>query len=234
MQAKTTTLQPGDSDEITVNVRNSGGAGSLQTHLLINLPTTVTLLGAPYFERGSGCTGTQSIDCFLDYIPNGETTKVVLEVRVSGNGAQTVIAKATSDREADPSDNSASLTLQVGTPLPTPQPPTPTPPTPHGKTIVGTARADRLVGTPYADVIKGLGGNDHLIGGKGDDQLYGGTGNDLIEAGPGHDHVDGGPGNDTIRARDGQRDVIICGSGRDVVYADSIDKLVGCEVIHRS
>src|SRR5205823_6464732 len=73
--AKTTSLQPGGDDELTVYVKNAGGAGSLQTHLSIVLPTGITLLGPPAVERGSGCTGTP-IDCNLDYIPNGETTKV--------------------------------------------------------------------------------------------------------------------------------------------------------------
>jgi Ca2+-binding RTX toxin-like protein len=217
MQAKTTNLEPGGADELTIFLTNAAGAGSSQqTHVVIALPSSVTLLGAPYFERGSGCTGSSSVDCFLDYLPNGQTTKVVLEVRAAAAGAQRITATASAAGETDVSDNSAALTLVVGGP----PPPTPIPAahnTPaHGKTISGTARADRLVGTNYDDVLKGFGGNDTLIGGGGKDILYGGLGNDVI------------------RARDGRRDVVDCGPGRDVAYVDRLDKVAkNCEVVRR-
>lgn len=231
LDARTTALQPGGDDELTVHVRNTGGAGSLQTHLVVSLPPAVTLLGAPYFERGSGCTGTATVDCFLDYIPNGETTKVVLEVRVAQAGSQVVTATASSDRDSDLSDNSASLTIVAATPPATP-------PVAQvvalGTTRIGTAGADRLVGTPYADHLSGAGGNDTLLGGRGDDVLRGGPGNDLLDGGPGSDRLEGGAGNDTIRARDGQRDSIDCGPGRDVVLADRLDRVArNCEIVRR-
>ena len=78
-------LLPGSEADLVATVANTGGAGALQTHLLIDLPSTMTLLGPPAYERGSGCTGSQKIDCFLDYIPNGASTKVVFAVRVSGS-----------------------------------------------------------------------------------------------------------------------------------------------------
>ncbi len=107
---------PGGEANVVATVTNKGGAGSLQTHLVIVLPATMTLLGPPAFDRGSGCTGSQKIDCFLDYIPNGGSSRVVFAVRVSGSGAQSITATASSDREANPADNTATLTLQVGTP----------------------------------------------------------------------------------------------------------------------
>ena len=106
-----------------ITVSNVGGAGSLQTHLLIALPSTLTLLGAPAADRGSGCTGSSTVDCFLDYIPNGGSAKIIFAVRVGGTGAQTLTATASSDREANPADNSASATLTVNTPPPPPPPP---------------------------------------------------------------------------------------------------------------
>jgi hypothetical protein len=208
------TIAPGDADEIVVYVKNSGGAGALQTHLELQLPPAIALLGAPFFERGSGCTGTSVIDCFLDYIPNGETTRVILEVRATSAGDPVISATASSDREANPSDNTASITVHVGTFSP-PSTPGPTPTAKHGKTINGDARANHLTGTPYADILNGLSGNDGLDGRAGNDTL------------------NGGPGNDVIRARDGQRDIIDCGSGNDVVYADRTDHVASnCEVVH--
>jgi hypothetical protein len=102
-----------------------------------------------------------------------------------------------------------------------------------GKTIKGTARADRLTGTAGADTIHGNGGNDHISGGAGADKLYGDAGNDTINAGAGRDSVYGGSGNDTIQARDRERDVIACGAGRDTVVADTTDVVSGCETVKR-
>jgi hypothetical protein len=216
IQAKTTNLEPGGDDELTIYVTNPAAAGSSQqTHLVIALPSSVTLLGAPYFERGSGCTGAPSLDCFLDYLPNGQTTKVVLEVRAAAAGAQRITATVSAAGETDLSDNSVALTLVVGgPPAPTPFPTANTPA--RGKTISGTAHADRLVGTAYDDVLNGFAGNDTLIGGGGKDILRGGLGNDVI------------------RARDGRRDLVDCGPGRDLAYVDRLDKVSkNCETIKR-
>ena len=119
---------PGSEDDFTVTVANVGTASALQTHLRITLPATVTLLGPPYYERGSGCTGTQALDCYLDYISNGTSTVVKFSTKVSGSGAQLLTATVTSDRESDPSDNSATETIQVGGGSSTPPPPAPKPP----------------------------------------------------------------------------------------------------------
>ena len=125
--ASTANPAPGGEDDFTVSVANLGGAGALQTHLKITLPATLTLLGPPYYQRGSGCTGTQVLDCNLDYIPNGSSTVVKFSTKVSGSGAQLLTATVTSDRESDPSDNTATDTIQVGGGSPTPPTPTPTP-----------------------------------------------------------------------------------------------------------
>jgi Ca2+-binding RTX toxin-like protein len=102
-----------------------------------------------------------------------------------------------------------------------------------GKTITGTAKADRLTGTLGADTIHGGGGNDRISGGAGADRLYGDAGSDSIDAGPGSDSVFAGSGNDTILTRDGERDVINCGSGKDTVVADKADGVKGCERVRR-
>ena len=229
-------LAPGDADELVVYVKNAGGAGSLQTHLKVQLPAGIALLGPPFYERGSGCTGTVAIDCFLDYIPNGETTRVILEVRATVAGEQAISVTASADREANPADNTTTLTLHVGTTTvttPTPSP-TPAPPVSSGKTLNGNDRANRLTGTAFADVLNGRGGADVLNGGKGNDILNGGASADILIGGPGLDILRGGSGNDTVRAQDGQRDTIDCGIGRDIVYADRADRVAkNCERIHR-
>jgi hypothetical protein len=234
-QASTTTPALNAEDDFAITVGNNGSAGSLQTHLRITLPATITLLGPPSFERGSGCTGTQSIDCFLDVLPNGVSTIVRFATKVTGSGTQTLTATVTSDREADPSDNTAVETLQVATP--TPPPPTPPPPTPppaaKRHTIHGTAHADHIIGTAGPDLIDAGAGNDILFGGAGNDILFGGPGNDILFGDAGTDTIFGGAGHDTIRARDGQKDTIDCGPGRDVAFVDRVDRVVRCEVVHR-
>ena len=229
---RATASGPGDANEIIAYIKNSGGAGSLQTHLNVQLPPEIALLGSPSFERGSGCTGTSAIDCFLDYIPNGETTRVILEVRATAAGVQTISATASSDRDSDPSNNTATLTLQVGSPASSPPSPTRTPS--HGKTLTGNALANHLTATAFADILNGLGGKDILDGLGGNDILNGGKGNDILNGGPGKDVLNGGPGNDTVRAQDGQRDTIDCGAGRDIVYVDRADRVAkSCEQVHR-
>jgi hypothetical protein len=123
MVANAAAFAPGGEADVVVTVANKGGAGSLDTHLVINLPATMTLLGPPAYERGSGCTGSQKIDCFLDYIPNQSSTKVVFAVKVSGSGAQQISATASSDRDSNPADNNATLTLQITPPSAPLQPP---------------------------------------------------------------------------------------------------------------
>jgi len=121
LSASKTTLAPGEESDIVATIANIGGAGSLQTHLKIALPTPMALLGPPAYERGSGCVGTQAIDCSLDYLPNGGTTKVWFAVRVTGTGPQSLTATVSADRDSNPANNTATLTLQV-VPPPTPGP----------------------------------------------------------------------------------------------------------------
>ncbi len=118
MAGSTALMQPGDEAEISVYVENAGTANSAQTHLSITLPSGLTLLGPPYYERGSGCTGAPDLDCFLDYIPNGVTTKVRFDVRSTSPGTEAITARASADRDSNPSDNEATLTLEVASPPP--------------------------------------------------------------------------------------------------------------------
>jgi len=143
LAASTTTPAIGQESDLSATVVNLGGAGSLRTHLVITLPAGVTLLGVPAYDRGSGCTGTTTVDCFLDYLPNGGTTKVFFNVRSASGGDQTVSARASADREANPADNTASLVLHVAQ-LATTLPPTGTPPPARTQTVV--CRVPKLTG----------------------------------------------------------------------------------------
>jgi Ca2+-binding RTX toxin-like protein len=246
--ASRTQAATNDLVDLTAALTNSGGAGALQTHLFITIPTGASLVGPPTYDRGSGCTGTTTLDCNIDYVPNGGTTYIRFEIRITGSSSVTVSANATADRDSNPANNAASITIQVGTPTTTttaPSPPTP-PRTPGSarvgvtkngnagpNTLAGTARNDKLNGLGGNDTLNGLGGNDTLNGGPGNDRIFGGAGNDHLIGGPGKDMIHGDAGNDLIDARDGQKDRVDCGAGHDTVNADKLDVVSHCEKVNR-
>jgi hypothetical protein len=225
-----TAVPVGQPVDFTVLVRNGGAGSAFGTRLAIALSPGLELVASPYYERGSGCTGTQQLDCVLDYLPAQTQTKVVLEARTPAAGEQTLTAAVSADGDSDASDNQASVTVTVAAPPPPPPPPAPrTAP----RTLAGGARADRLVGTSGADLLYGEGGNDTLLGGRGNDVLFGGRGADVLDGGRGLDRLYGGPGNDLVKARDGARDVVDCGPGRDLAFVDRLDRTSGCERVLR-
>jgi len=61
--------------------------------------------------------------------------------------------------------------------------------------------------------------------------LSGSAGLDVLIGGPGRDQVKAGLKGDKIKVRDGERDSVNCGPGNDLVIADRMDKLKGCERI---
>ena len=81
-----------------ITVDNHGGGNGNNAHLQFTLPSTMKLVGPPYYERGPGCVGTVSIDCNFDYVANGTSTVVKFGVIVSGSGTQTITATATADQ----------------------------------------------------------------------------------------------------------------------------------------
>ena len=119
-----------------------------------------------------------------------------------------------------------------GTPTDCGQPP-PDPDARCAMTIDGSGRDDRIVGGPGGERINGRGGADRLRGGPGDDCLDGGGGMDRLNGGPGEDSLRGGSKDDRISAADGERDLINCGGGDDRARVDRIDRVRGCERVHR-
>lgn len=89
-----------------------------------------------------------------------------------------------------------------------------------GGAAFGETGADALTGGLLDDVLRGGAGEDTLDGGPGADTLDGGSGRDALAAGAGDDLVD---------AADGVAEVVDCGAGQDLVAADRLDALIGCE-----
>ena len=226
VSAAKTSLVPNEAVEIRVAVGNKEIAAATGLRALITLPPDATLLGPPAFERGSGCTGTSTLDCSLDYLPANSSTLLRFSIAVGAVGVKAIGARVSANGgDRNEQDNSGSVTLQVTAP------PTTAVATPakqagsKGVTRIGTNGPNVLVGTARADLLNGRGGNDRLLGRSGDDRLLGGAGRDVL---------DGGAGNDTIAAADRAKDTIRCGSGRDVVVADRIDAVArDCERVRR-
>ncbi len=231
------TLAPNETVEIRVTVAHkSGTLSATQVLALIGLPADATLLGAPAVDRGSGCTGTAQLTCYLDFMAPAVTTVVRFSINAGGIGGKVITARVLQlQTDTVASDNSASVSLDVRAPaVPIPAAPGSGGSTGAVKVLTGTNRANTLNGSAGRDVLRGLGGNDRLFGRDGADRLVGGAGNDRLVGGPGTDTLEAGPGRDTVEARDLTRDVIRCGPGRDTVVADRVD-WVGrdCELVRR-
>jgi hypothetical protein len=231
-----TTLAPNETVEIRVTVAHkSGTVSATQLVALIGLPADAKLLGAPAVDRGSGCTGTTQLSCYLEFLPPAATTVVRFSINVGAVGGKVVTARVLQlQTDTIAGDNSASVSLDVRAPA------VPIPAAPGSgvmgpvKFLTGTKRANTLNGSAGRDVLRGLGGNDRLFGRGGSDRLFGGLGNDRLVGGPGADTLEGGPGRDVLETRDGTRDIVRCGPGRDTAIADRSD-WVGqdCELVRR-
>jgi Ca2+-binding RTX toxin-like protein len=201
--------------------------------LRLDLPSTSTIITEPTVQNGATCTGTTHVECDLGAVPAGASTGTELTLRFGAAGAVVLDASATTDRDADESDNSAAESVLVKAPA-SRAPTTVHPKAPTRHSVHGTSRADLLIGTAGADTIHGGAGKDRINGRGGNDRLWGDAGNDTITGGTGSDHIYGGLGNDRIYAFDRSRDVIDCGPGRDVVSADRHDTVrKNCEVVKR-
>ena len=226
VSAAKTSLVPNEAVEIRVAVANKEIAAATGLRALITLPPDATLLGPPAFERGSGCTGTSTLDCSLDYLPANSSTLLRFSIAVGAVGVKAIGVRVSANGgDRNELDNSGSVTLQVTAPPPTPVATPARQAGSKGATRNGTNGPNLLVGTSRADILNGRGGNDRLLGRGGNDRLFGGAGRDVL---------DGGAGNDTIAAADRAKDTIRCGSGRDVVVADRIDAIArDCERVRR-
>jgi hypothetical protein len=91
----------------------------------------------------------------------------------------------------------------------------------------------KLNGGGTIDDLDGHAGVDELRGGDSHDTLKSFKGDDLLVGGTGQDKLLAGRGKDRIKVNDGgnQADVVKCGGGIDVVFADRVDRLKGCEKV---
>ncbi len=103
--------------DVLATVSNDAAAGSATTVVAtIELPAGATLLGPPAYERGAGCSGTTTLICPLDFLPNGLAT--TLRWSFSAPAAGTLSATvAAAEFEPDLTDNRASVEIAAPPPV---------------------------------------------------------------------------------------------------------------------
>ena len=104
----------GDID-LLAGVQNFGNQTADDVVLTVRLPPAVKLLGLPYYQRGSGCTGSSTIVCNLDFLAGKSSTLIRFSVRVDKPGRQTLTASVSSAQtDRNPEDNTTSYTIDLG------------------------------------------------------------------------------------------------------------------------
>jgi hypothetical protein len=104
----------GSEQDFTIWVANAGTETAFFVKLTLRLAPGMRLLGPPAYERGSGCTGTQTVTCDLDFLEPGMGTPIRFGVILTKPGVQTLVATATSQAvDAHPSDNTGTVTFEV-------------------------------------------------------------------------------------------------------------------------
>jgi hypothetical protein len=104
----------GSEKDFAVWVANAGTETAFSVTLTLQLAPGMHLLGPPAFERGSGCTGSQTVVCDLDFLEPGMSTPIRFGVILTKPGVQTLVATATSQAvDAHPADNTGSVTFEV-------------------------------------------------------------------------------------------------------------------------
>jgi hypothetical protein len=120
IQGSSPAAVPGIDLMFAIFVDNAGSQPANHVTLRIHVPPGMNLLGLPYYERGSGCTGTRTLTCNLDLLSPGAGTLVRFELQASQIGVQMLTASVFSDEpDAKQSDNDVVFTIDVAAPTST-------------------------------------------------------------------------------------------------------------------
>jgi len=115
IQQNSPTPGVGGTIDFLAGVQNVGNQTADDLVLTVRLPPAMRLVGPPFYERGSGCTGRSTIVCNLDFLAGGSSTLIRFSVQVTQPGSQTLTATASSaEQDAHPADNVASYTVRLG------------------------------------------------------------------------------------------------------------------------
>lgn len=125
VSASTTQVPPGGSVLFHITVTDVSRSPATHLHVTVQLPTGAQV-AATSVDRGSGCVQSGStLDCNLDYLAGSPTEgNVLVTLTFPSAGSQALTASAKADQtDVVPANNSASATVQVGSPSPPPPPP---------------------------------------------------------------------------------------------------------------
>lgn len=105
---------PGGEVDFTVVLSNPTTQIVGGVTLILRLSSGMQLLGPPSYERGSGCRGTSTISCNLDFLLPEMSTPIHLGVRIAADAGptETLVAEAASAGHA--SSHTAKFVVQVG------------------------------------------------------------------------------------------------------------------------
>jgi uncharacterized repeat protein (TIGR01451 family) len=100
--------------DFLAGVTNTGDQTATDVVLTVRLPSGMRLLGAPFYERGSGCTGATTIVCNLGFLAADSSTLIRYSVQVTKAGPQTMTASvASAEPDANPANNLTSDTVTL-------------------------------------------------------------------------------------------------------------------------
>jgi 4-amino-4-deoxy-L-arabinose transferase-like glycosyltransferase len=100
-----------------VALDNTGPNPADHVSLIVDLPRGIQLLGAPYHDRGTGCTGRTTIVCAVGWLPGDTQTVIRYEAVIGAYGPQTMTAAATSDDlDVNPIGTASAFTVDLSEP----------------------------------------------------------------------------------------------------------------------
>jgi uncharacterized repeat protein (TIGR01451 family) len=114
IQQNSPTPGVGGNIDFAAGVQNLGNQTATNLVFTVRLPSGMRLLGPPFYERGSGCTGSSTIECDLDFLAGKSSTLIRFSVQVTQPGPQTMTATATSaETDVHSGDNTATYTVDL-------------------------------------------------------------------------------------------------------------------------
>jgi len=108
-----TAASPGEEVDFTVYLDNPTSDTLTQVLLTLKLSSGLKLLGPPFYERGSGCVGTSTLVCNLDFLEARRSTLLRLGVQVTSAPGATETVQATVASEGLASQHTAEYKIVV-------------------------------------------------------------------------------------------------------------------------
>ena len=108
-----TSASPGEEVDFTVYLDNPTRDTLTQVLLKLKLSSGLKLLGPPFYERGSGCVGTSTIVCNIDFLEARQSTLLRLGVQVTSPPGATETVQATVTSEGMFSQHTAESKIVI-------------------------------------------------------------------------------------------------------------------------